>query len=200
MSKCKVCNSELQTITDEDNVLHELCPNEDCKLFSLMNEVQLNERGNKVKIIEKSVFDLKSFDEVHVGIEWEPPAPFTTLNEALAYFGNDEAEVLKSLNRERVNAEEQKARENTPLEQWRSFEEDDKGNETGKLNGPADIQPANDRIVNDLVLNLAKQHFGFSKDISREAKQKAKQQAREFIKSNEQLKQALIVMSMTMSL
>lgn len=142
-------------------------------------------------ILKKLVFDLKTFSDVRVGIEFTPSADFTTLAEALAFYGNDESAILKALNADKLETEKTEQEKTTPIDQWHSFEDE----EETILNGPADVQVGNDKMVNDLVLNLAKQHFGFSKDSTREEKRAAKAKAIAHIQENEVLRAALATMS-----
>lgn len=141
-------------------------------------------------IVKKTVFDLKTFGDVTIGLEFTPTPAFSTIADAMAFFGNDEAKVLAALNEVKVSTEVEAAK-NTPISQWHTFEDD----EETKLNGPADIESVNEKLVNDLVLNIAKQHFGFAKNLSVEAKRKAKTDALTFVQGQPALKAYLTVMS-----
>jgi hypothetical protein len=142
-------------------------------------------------ILSKTVFDLNTFEDVKIGIDYTPTPAFTSLEEAMSFFGNDETKVLEALNSIKTETEQREVLATTPLTEFHNFANE----EETELNGPANVQVADDKTVNDLILSLAKQHYGFSKDASREEKQKAKTAAREFIKGNDALRNALVVMS-----
>lgn len=154
------------------------------------NGAQSAGEGTTHMILRKLVFDLASFGDVALGREFNPSPAFTTMTEALAYYGNDESKVLAALNSDRVESEKSVALE-APISEWHPFNEDDETLSTEA----ASVQPANDKIVNDLVLNIAKQHFGFSKDAGKDAKRTAKEKAIEFVKGSPELRGALVVMS-----
>lgn len=160
--------------------------------MSTPNETQSTaaEPKSSAEILTKTVFDLKTFEDVKIGIEFIPSPAFTSLAEALSFYGNDEAKVLRALNEDKAE-KERKATLAKPISEFHTFADD----EETTLNGPADVQVANDKMVNDLVLNLAKQHYGFSKDSTRDQKAAAKVKARDFIKANEGLRLALATMS-----
>jgi len=141
-------------------------------------------------IVKKTVFDLKTFGDVTIGLDFTPTPAFSTIADAMAFFGNDETKVLAALNEVKVSAEVAKAK-NTPIAEWHTFEDD----EETILNGPAEIESVNEKLVNDLVLNIAKQHFGFAKNLSVEAKRKAKEDALKFVQGQPALKAYLTVMS-----
>lgn len=147
-------------------------------------------------IVSKQVFDLKTFGEVWIGREFTPSPAFTDMPAALAYFGNDEAKVLAALTALKTQAET-KAAEDAPLSEFHTFELDADGEITDKLNGLADITPVNEKLVNDLILNIAKQHFGFAKNLGVDAKRKAKADALTFVQGQEPLKAYLTIMSQT---
>lgn len=141
-------------------------------------------------IVKKTVFDLKSFAEVTIGIDFIPSPSFTALTEALTFYGNDETKILAALNQDKVAREIETAK-STPLASWHTFADD----EETTLNGPADVTPVNEKLVNDLVLNIAKQHYGFSKDLDIEKKRAAKALALEFVRNTPELRGYLTYMS-----
>jgi hypothetical protein len=152
-------------------------------------------------ILRRTVFDLGTFSDVNIGIEFTPSPAFGSLADALKFFGNDESAVLAALNGVKAENEEKETLATTPISEFRSFADED---ET-ELNGPAEVQIADDKTVNDLILSLAKQHFGFEnprangtpteKAARKAANKAAKDKAMEFIKTNDALRQALVVMS-----
>lgn len=143
-------------------------------------------------LITKEVFDLNTFGDVKIGIDYTPAPAFTSIAEAMAFYGNDEAAVLKALNEDKLSKEVDRAKSSTPLDQWHTFADD----EETTLNGPANVAPVNQKIVGDLVLNIAKQHYGFSRGtVSKEANAAAKAKALEFIKANQALRGYLVAMS-----
>ncbi|MDE2439345.1 MAG: hypothetical protein KGN01_08205 [Patescibacteria group bacterium] len=144
-------------------------------------------------ILSKNVFDLNTFDTVKIGVEFTPPTAFSSMDEALAYYGNDESKILAALNDDRLAALKTAALDQ-PISAFHSFADD----EETTLNGPANVQPAHDDTVNNFVLNLAKQQFGFSKEMTREQKRAAKEKAVSFIKSNDAIKAGLVAMSAAM--
>jgi len=144
-------------------------------------------------IITTKVFDLKTFADVTLGREFSPAPALTSMEEALAFFGNDEAKILAALNAEKLESEVKAAKNSA--EPWHSFVLDADGEPTETLNGVADIVPVNEKLVNDLVLNLAKQHFGFAKSASIEAKRAAKAKALAHVKTQPALVGYLTAMS-----
>lgn len=141
-------------------------------------------------IVTKEVFDLKSFDYVKLGREFEPSPAITTMAEAMAFLGNDESKLINAIQKMKLEAEI-KAAENSPISEFHSFEDD----ECTVLNGPADVEIVNQDLVNDLVLNLAKQQFGFAKSAKPEVKKAAKEAARKYVQSTPDLIGYLRVMS-----
>jgi hypothetical protein len=141
-------------------------------------------------IVRKRVFDLKSFDDVSLGLELTPTPAFTSLQEALAFYNNDESAVLKALNEDKLQREVEAAQDR-PISDFRSFEDE----EETKLNGPADILPVNEKLVSELVLNVAKNSFGFARGTGTEKNRAAKAAALEFIRKSDALKNYLVAMS-----
>ena len=134
--------------------------------------------------VQKTVFDLDSFDEVTLVKEFEY-APVETIEDALARLGNDSAKLLEVLNdglREEVRAQ---IRETSTG--WHTFD-DEKPEE---INGEFAGTVADPKSVNALVLTLAKTVFGFSKDLTKEQKRSAKESAVDMIRSNDAIKAGL---------
>jgi hypothetical protein len=149
----------------------------------------LKEKNNM--IVQSSIFDLNTFAEVKLGREFNPSPAFTSLQEAMAFYGNDEAKMLKALNDDKLAVEESAARK-IPLtdDGWLVLDEEEKLT-AEKFAGT----PVNEKVLNDLILNLAKQHFGFEKNISIEAKRIAKSKAIDFVKATPELIAYLKVMA-----
>lgn len=141
-------------------------------------------------IVSKTIFDLKTFGDVNIGIEFTPSPAFTSITEAMAFYGNDESKVLAALNADKFSVERE-AIKNSPLSAWHTFSDD----EETTLNGPADVVPVNEKLVNDLVLNIAKQHYGFVKGAGAEKNRAAKGKALMFISSTPELRGYLTIMS-----
>jgi hypothetical protein len=142
-------------------------------------------------ILRKTVFDLKTFGDVTLGLHFSAPPAFSNMAEALAYYGNDEAKVLEALTAERTEREKIAALESTPINEWHTFADEA---ET-ELNGKADVELADEKLVQGLVLKLAKQSFGFSKNATPEVKRAAKEKALQFIRESQEMRTAIVTMS-----
>lgn len=147
-------------------------------------------------IVTKTVFDLNTFGYVQLGKEFEPSPDFTSLAAALSFYGNDEAKVLAALNQDKVSRETKLA-EDAPISEFHTYAVDEEGEPTDKLNGLAgdSVTPVSEKLVNDLVLNIAKQHFGFAKGIGPDKKKEAKEKALTFVQGQPALKSYLQLMS-----
>lgn len=137
--------------------------------------------ANKI-LVTKPVFDLDAFDEVKIGKEVEF-TPVTDLDQILAKLDNDQERMIRIINAGLRDEIAREARQSD--EGWHSFDDE------GKLNGPYEGTIANPKKVNVIVLGLAKSVFGFSKDMTRDQKREAKEQAMQFVKSNETIRNGL---------
>lgn len=132
---------------------------------------------------QKTGIDLNTFDEVllkKVG----KFVPVATLEEAKHRVGGNTEKFISIIN-EGLEAEAGRALINDTTIPWQV--EDEEGALT-----PFSGMLADEKLVNGLVLNMAKNIFGYSKEMSKDEKREAKQAARELIKSNDQMKQGLM--------
>lgn len=127
--------------------------------------------------VQKSIFDLKSFEEVTVK-KSVTFTPATTIEQAMASVGNDQAKFLELVNTG-LRAEVMGAARRDPAG-WYEVDEDDKVTST-QFSGIA----ANQKEVNALVLLLAKTVFKYDKSMSPEQKQESKKNAKAMIRSSE---------------
>lgn len=132
--------------------------------------------------IQKGLFDLDSFQEVTLYKEGEF-TPVSSTQEALARVGNDSSKFLALVN-EGLRAEYQRDLRST-ADGW--FTEDEDTNARTPFTGTI----ANIKAVNSLVLTLAKTVFGYSKDLSSEAKKAAKESAMNMVASTPAIKEGL---------
>jgi hypothetical protein len=142
-----------------------------------------NQSGPVKLIVEKPVFDLKTFDDVTLvkTVEFQP---INTMDEVLTLLQNDESRIIKVIN---AGLREEKTREARKDDSgWHTYADDGV-----KINGPFDGTVANPKKVNIIVLGLAKSVFGFNKDMTREQKKAAKDKAKDFVKNNETIREGL---------
>lgn len=132
--------------------------------------------------VQLTIFDLDSFEPVTVAKEkeFEPVNSFEQAKERLA---NDSDKLLRVIN-DGLRAEEMRQMRES-ADGWRTL--DDEGN----LNGAFSGTPANMKMVNATVLNLAKTVFEYGKEDSPEWRKKAKEAARDFVKGNETIRNGL---------
>ncbi len=138
--------------------------------------------------IQKTVFDLDSFSEVTL-IKYFDFTPVESVNEALAAVGNDSVKFISIIN-EGLKAERRRI-ENADLASFRTFAKDEDGEETKEVNGPFNGTIADPKMVNDLVLTLAKTTFGYEKDSTKEEKRTAKDLAMAYVRTAEPIKAGL---------
>lgn len=133
--------------------------------------------------VQRGVIDLTTFEDVllvKVG-EFEPVA---NQHEALARVSNNAEKFLEVINIGLKALAQQALRMSG--ENWHTF--DDKGEVNGEFTGI----PADSKVVNGTVLTLAKTVFGYGDVDSPEHRKAAKDKAKEFIKSNETIKNGLM--------
>lgn len=132
--------------------------------------------------LQQSVFDLETMDEVTL-VKTVPFIPATSVEAALAVVGNDSAKFLEIVNEGLKNHTRETAK-NDPSIPWNV--EDEEGNLTPFTGSPADA-----KVVNNLILSMAKSVFGYAKDITREAKKAAKESAMTLIRSTPAIRDGL---------
>lgn len=127
----------------------------------------------KLKPVQNTVLDLTTFENVTLEKDLEF-APVTSVSEASERLGNDASKLLKVIN-DGLEAEARRQARKDP-NGWSALNDDDE-------RVPFTGTPANAKVVNGMVLTLAKSVFGFSKDLSKDAKAASKESARNLIKS-----------------
>jgi hypothetical protein len=132
--------------------------------------------------VQKTLFDLDSFQEVTL-VKMGSFSPVASTQEALARVSNDTAKFLELVN-EGLRAEYQREIRGQ-ANGWHSL--DDEGEVNGEFSGTI----ADPKAVGALVLTLAKTVFGYSKDISADAKAQAKASAMAMIKGNDAIREGL---------
>lgn len=132
--------------------------------------------------VQKGIFDLDTFEEVTVQVSGSFH-PVSSTQEALQRVGNDSAKFLELVN-EGLRAEAQRELRQS-ITGWKLLDED--GQPSGEFTGTiADV-----KAVNALVLTLAKTVFGYSKDLSADAKAQAKANAMGMIKNTAAIRDGL---------
>jgi hypothetical protein len=111
--------------------------------------------------------------------------PVKTLEEAKHRVGGDTAKFLAIIN-EGLEAEAGRAMINDSSIPW--LQEDEEGN----TSVATDVKPADKKIVNGLILNLAKSVFGYLKATNKDEKRAAKEAAKNMIKSTPAMKDGLM--------
>ena len=138
--------------------------------------------GSETLKVQRTIFNLDTMEEVTLvkSIEFNP---VKDMQEFVARLGNDTAKILAVVNRGLRSEVQQSAVDNASIA-WQAEDED------GKL---SEFQgtPADQSGVNNLVLSLAKQVFGYSKDAPVETKRAAKEAAINMIRSNDQIREGL---------
>lgn len=144
--------------------------------------VTLSANGVEVLKPQKTMFDLDTMEEVTAVkvIEFKPVAD---TKEALERLGNDSAKFLEVVNRGLRTEVQESAKADASIP-WQVEDEE------GKLT-PFTGTPANMAGVNNLVLSLAKQVFGYTKDAKLEAKRAAKESAIAMIRASDQIREGL---------
>lgn len=130
--------------------------------------------------VTRTIFDLGQFEDVLVGKDVSFTA-ITDVQDALSRIGNDSDKLISLINKG-MEAEVRDAAYNSAKD-WHLFKDETKG-AGSELNGMFQGTPASKAGVNALQLTLAKTVFGYSKDLDKEAKAKAKADAYEMIKGN----------------
>jgi hypothetical protein len=134
--------------------------------------------------VQKTVTDLDTFEDVTLvnTADFAPIAGEHFVKDALERLGNDHAKLRDVIN-DGLRAEAMRdLREQK--DGWKAEDED------GTLSDFTGT-PADTKVVNQLVLTLAKTIFGYSKDLAAAAKKAAKESAMSMIKSNDAMKAGL---------
>lgn len=132
--------------------------------------------------VQKSIFDLDSFQEVTI-VKTGSFTPVENTQEALARVQNDTAKFLELVN-EGLRAEYQRdLREQAG--DWHTLTDEN------EVNGVFAGTIADPKAVGALVLNLAKTVFGYSKDLDAAGKAKSKESAMTFIQGNDAIREGL---------
>ncbi len=132
--------------------------------------------------VTSEFFDLVTFEDVRV-VKEQAFTPAESTDAALAILGNDNARLLAVINKG-LMAEAKTAMAQS-ADGWHTYNED------GTVNGAYAGTPADSKKVGPFLLNIAKNVFGFGKDLSKEEKRKRKEMAADFVKGNEQMRAGL---------
>lgn len=139
-------------------------------------------------VVSKSVFDLDSFSDVTL-VKPVTFAPAVSTEEALQRLGGDSAKLLSVINEGLLEVRKREVRADDSA--WMQEVEAEDGTVTMEA---FDGTIADQKMVNNLVLNIAKSSFGYNKAAAakdKAGKSKAKQAAMDFVSSNEVLKNGL---------
>jgi len=139
---------------------------------------QASPAGVETRKPQKSLFDLDTMSTVtlYKPYDFEPVADVKSAQERI---GNDTAKLIEIINRGLQSFEDDRIKADSSIP-WKI--EDEEGNLTEFSGTPAD-----DKVVNGLVLNMAKASFGYLQAKGADAKRAAKQAALDFIKSQPKL-------------
>src|SRR6266849_1350570 len=143
--------------------------------------------GPKKVPVQKTLFDLDTFAEVTLKKEFEF-TPVVTVQEAAARLNNDADRLIKIINDGLISVQRQ--HENSTPTGWRVLTED------GELNGEFSGTPADQDIVNKLVLQLAKTSIGPSMGLdwetaTKDQKKAIREATQEFIKTTPLIRNGL---------
>lgn len=150
-----------------------------------------SEQTAKVEVptINRTVFDLDSFEDVYLSKE-VPFTPATSVEEALKRLGGDSAKLLEAVNDGLLADAKRVAAHDTSIPWMQETETEDGKTVREVFSGTV----ADSKIVNGMVLNLAKSVYGYNKAAAakdKTGKQKAKESAMAFIAGNEVIKNGL---------
>ena len=139
--------------------------------------------------ITRTIFDLSTMDEVTLVKAVPDFIPAENSAEVLARVGNDSIKLLAIMNDGLRAAEREAVANNT--DPFHTYELDESGEPTDKVNGPFTGIAADSGKVNALVLTLAKTVFGYAKNLTKPEKKAAKESALEMIRTNDAIKAGL---------
>lgn len=143
----------------------------------------------EVPTINRTVFDLDSFEDVYLTKE-VPFQPAASVEEALKRLGGDSAKLLEAVNDGLLADAKRVAAHDTSIPWMQETENEDGSTKREQFSGTV----ADSKIVNGMILNLAKSVYGYNKAAAqkdKEGKKKAKDAAMAFIASNEVIKNGL---------
>lgn len=134
--------------------------------------------------VQKTVTDLDTFEDVTLvnTADFAPVAGDHFMKDALERLGNDHAKLRDVIN-DGLRAEAMRDLRDQK-DGWKAEDED------GTLSDFSGT-PADTKVVNQLVLTLAKTIFGYSKDLAAPAKKAAKESAMSMIKTTDAMKAGL---------
>jgi len=152
---------------------------------------KMPEETQKVEVptINRTVFDLDSFEDVYLTKE-VPFTPAASVEEALKRLGGDSAKLLEAVNDGLLADAKRVAAHDTSIPWMQETEQEDGTTKREQFSGTV----ADSKIVNGMVLNLAKSVYGYNKAAAakdKAGKQKAKEAAMAFIAGNEVIKNGL---------
>lgn len=143
----------------------------------------------EVPTINRTVFDLDSFEDVYLTKE-VPFQEAASVEEALARLGGDSKKLLEAVNDGLLADAKRVASKDTSIPWMIELENEDGTTKREVFSGTV----ADSKIVNGMVLNLAKSVYGYNKAAAakdKAGKQKAKESAMAFIAGNEVIKNGL---------
>jgi len=143
----------------------------------------------EVPQINRTVFDLDSFEDVYL-LKEVPFTPATSVEEALKRLGGDSAKLLEAVNDGLLADAKRVAAHDTSIPWMQDVETEDGKTVREQFSGTI----ADSKVVNGMVLNLAKSVYGYNKAAAakdKAGKTKAKEQAMAFIAGNEVIKNGL---------
>lgn len=153
------------------------------KLKSMGTQASPNPGQESIRV-QRTVTDLDTFENVtvvNIGT-FNPVAGDHFMKDALERLGNDHSKLRDVIN-DGLRAEAMREL-GSHTDGWQIEDEDD---ELKPFSGTM----ADKKVVNQLVLTLAKTIFGYSKDLAAAAKKAAKESAMSMIKSNDAMKAGL---------
>ena len=143
----------------------------------------------EVPTINRTVFDLDSFEDVYLTKE-VPFQAASSVEEALKRLGGDSTKLLEAVNDGLLADAKRVAAHDTSIPWMQEVEASDGSSKREVFSGTV----ADSKIVNGMVLNLAKSVYGYNKAAvakDKTGKQKAKEAAMAFIAGNEVIKNGL---------
>ena len=143
-----------------------------------MSETNEGQAQPEVMRIQRTVFDLKKFDDVKLIKDVPKPPKPTSLQEALAAVGNDQSKLLTVIYEGLVSEIREKEYANI---QGFSFPTDE--NQPGEEYSGTFADDTKSALINAAVLSIAKMQ-GYDKSMTPDQKDKLKEKAKEFLRSN----------------
>lgn len=147
---------------------------------------------NLDKPIRKQVtrIDLATFEDV-VLVKEAPPVKVASVEDGLAQVNGDTAKLVEviAIGLRTLAGEKLVADSTIP---WHTFKLDETGEETTEINGPYTGQAADSKVINPLILTLAKTMEGYGKHMSKDEKRTAKENTKAFIRDNPKLIERLV--------